>query len=224
MTKKPRPALAYASLLALLLTVVTVLPAAAADQATLFVAKSGNGGGAITGSGINCGSDCSESYDVGTNVTLTASENATSVFTGWSGGGCTGIAPCEVEVSATTTVEANFLACTITQNYFYAGTSWIYGTPGDDVICGTSAPDVIIDLGGDDYISGKGGGDVILGGMGNDFISGGPGNDYLFGELGDDILIGGDGTDYAYGDIPLDFAPQGYDICDAEFRYWGCEA
>jgi Ca2+-binding RTX toxin-like protein len=224
MSKKPRIALTFASLIGLLFTVLTALPAMAADQATLFVTKSGNGSGTITGSGINCGSDCSQSYDVGTDVTLTATESTTSVFTGWSGGGCSGIAPCEVDVNATKTVQANFLACTITQNYFYAGTSWIYGSLGDDVICGTAAADAIIDFGGNDFISGKGGGDVILGNMGNDFISGGPGNDYLFGELGDDVLIGGDGTDYAYGDIPLDFAPQGTDVCDAENKYWGCES
>ncbi|CAN5852446.1 hypothetical protein BH23ACT12_BH23ACT12_06240 [soil metagenome] len=41
-------------------------------------------------------SDCSHTFDEGTNVTLTASENSTSIFTGWTGGGCSGIAPCEV--------------------------------------------------------------------------------------------------------------------------------
>lgn len=217
-TRNHTPAVFASALLALALSLVLAVPASAADRATLSVAKSGNGDGAVSGSGINCGGDCSETYDVGTTVTLTAAENATSVFTGWSGGGCSGILPCDVTVNSNTTVTANFVACTIT------GANYVFGTLGNDVICGGPSHDGIIDLGGDDIISGKGGADVIFGAPGDDFISGGPGNDWMFGEMGNDVMIGGDGSDRAYADIPLAQAPQGTDVCDAEQEFWGCES
>ena len=50
------------------------ITAAAATSHTLTVTKAGTGTGTVTSSpaGINCGSDCSESYASGTSVTLTA--------------------------------------------------------------------------------------------------------------------------------------------------------
>ncbi|MDH3443456.1 MAG: hypothetical protein OEN50_05985 [Deltaproteobacteria bacterium] len=76
----------------------------------LSVNKSGNGSGTVTSapSGINCGSDCSETYASGTSVTLTAVASAGSVFTGWSGGGCGQSTNCTLTVSGGTTVTANF--------------------------------------------------------------------------------------------------------------------
>src|SRR2546425_9227966 len=50
----------------------------------------------------------SASYASGTMVTLTATPGASSAFTGWSGGGCTGTAACTVTVSAATAVTATF--------------------------------------------------------------------------------------------------------------------
>ena len=41
-------------------------------------------------------------FIVGTPVTLTASAAAGSAFTGWSGGGCAGNAPCTLTLSANT--------------------------------------------------------------------------------------------------------------------------
>jgi hypothetical protein len=54
---------------------------------TLTVSKEGTGSGTVTSgpAGINCGGDCSESYNVDTVVTLTATPDAGSVFSGWSG-------------------------------------------------------------------------------------------------------------------------------------------
>ena len=76
---------------------------------TLTVAKSGPGTATSTPSGINCGSDCSEPYTSGTVVTLTATPNNGSNFTGWSGGGCSGTAlTCTVSVTAATSVSASF--------------------------------------------------------------------------------------------------------------------
>jgi hypothetical protein len=53
----------------------------------LTITKNGSGSGTVTSSpvGINCGSDCSESYDNGIPVTLTATPVAESTFAGWSG-------------------------------------------------------------------------------------------------------------------------------------------
>src|SRR4029434_884888 len=45
---------------------------AVAASYTLTVAKSGTGSGVVTATGINCGSDCSESVTSGTQVELTA--------------------------------------------------------------------------------------------------------------------------------------------------------
>ena len=75
---------------------------------TLTVTKSGTGSGTITGTGINCGADCSEPFALGTVVTLTATATAGSTFIGWSGGGCSGTATCNVTMSAAQTVNAQF--------------------------------------------------------------------------------------------------------------------
>lgn len=80
------------------------------DMPTLTVVKSGNGTGAVTSDidGINCGETCSASYGVGTTVTLTASPDEGSTFTGWAGSGCTGNGSCAVTINADTVVNANF--------------------------------------------------------------------------------------------------------------------
>jgi uncharacterized repeat protein (TIGR02543 family) len=82
----------------------------------LDVTKTGsNGTGTVSSdpAGITCGPgaspDCSEPYNHGSVVELTATPSASSNFTGWSsGGGCTGTAPCDVTVTAATTVNAVF--------------------------------------------------------------------------------------------------------------------
>jgi hypothetical protein len=79
---------------------------------TLTVHKTGTGSGRVTSdpAGINCGSDCSGSYNSGTPVTLTASPAAESAFMGWSGGGCSGTGACTVSMIADTAVTARFSA------------------------------------------------------------------------------------------------------------------
>ena len=76
----------------------------------LHLVKSGSGTGSVVSTpwGINCGSDCSESFASGTQVKLTATAAAGSVFRGWSGGGCGAGNICTVLVSGSTSVSAVF--------------------------------------------------------------------------------------------------------------------
>jgi hypothetical protein len=76
----------------------------------LAIFKPGTGSGTVTSdpSGINCGSNCFASYENVTLVTLTATPAADSVFSGWSGGGCSGKGTCMVTVSGEVTVAADF--------------------------------------------------------------------------------------------------------------------
>ncbi len=79
-------------------------------QFTLTVIKAGTGSGTVAGTGISCGGDCSEVYNSGTVVTLTATPTSGSSFSGWSGGGCSGTGTCMVTMNADTTVTATFVA------------------------------------------------------------------------------------------------------------------
>jgi hypothetical protein len=58
-----------------------------ADNLTLIVNKSGTGSGTASSApaGISCGADCTENYENGTVVTLTATAATGSTFAGWSG-------------------------------------------------------------------------------------------------------------------------------------------
>jgi uncharacterized repeat protein (TIGR02543 family) len=76
----------------------------------LTVTKAGNGSGTVTSAptGINCGSDCSETYNYSTSVTLTTTASTGSTFTGWSGSGCSGTGTCTVIMDAAKSVYATF--------------------------------------------------------------------------------------------------------------------
>lgn len=68
------------------------------------------GAGRVTSSpaGIDCGSDCSEGYEHGSTVTLTATPSADSAFVVW-GGACSGsTATCVVTMDAAKSVSATF--------------------------------------------------------------------------------------------------------------------
>jgi hypothetical protein len=77
---------------------------------TLTVLRVGGGGGVVTSNpaGIACEPDCTEAYDAHTPVTLTASPDATSIFTGWAGGGCSGTGTCSVTLDDPVAVTASF--------------------------------------------------------------------------------------------------------------------
>lgn len=73
----------------------------------LDISKAGTGTGTVTADGIDCGTDCDETYDGGTVVTLTATPAIGSTFAGWSGD-----ADCS---DGSVTMDAN-RACTATFN------------------------------------------------------------------------------------------------------------
>jgi hypothetical protein len=79
--------------------------------ASLTVTLAGAGTGTVTSSpgGIDCGSDCGESYPVDSVVTLTAAPDAGSRFAGW-GAPCTGTGSCTLTLAGAHTVMATFNA------------------------------------------------------------------------------------------------------------------
>ncbi|MEQ8952865.1 MAG: hypothetical protein RL120_01945, partial [Gammaproteobacteria bacterium] len=87
---------------------------------SLSVTKSGNGSGNVSSSqqpGINCGSNCSFSFDDDTTVTLTATPDSGSYLFGW--GNCTSVGGnggtiCNVTVGSDKTVEAIFVSTLLT--------------------------------------------------------------------------------------------------------------
>jgi uncharacterized repeat protein (TIGR02543 family) len=82
------------------------------DSFTLTVSKAGVGNGTVSSDppGIDCGTDCSESYNQGTLVTLTAQADMGAAFTGWSGA-CSGTNPqCVLTMDGDLTVTARFQA------------------------------------------------------------------------------------------------------------------
>lgn len=77
---------------------------------TLEVARGGDGRGTVTSSpsGIDCGPSCSASFPDGTQVTLTATAEAGSVFAGWQGDACSGPGSCTLPLAKDASVSALF--------------------------------------------------------------------------------------------------------------------
>lgn len=71
----------------------------------LTVAKTGSG--TVAGPGIDCGSDCTESFARGSKVTLTATPANGYRFARW-GGVCSGTGVCVIEMTAARRVSATF--------------------------------------------------------------------------------------------------------------------
>jgi hypothetical protein len=119
--------------------------------ATLTIVGSGSGDGTVTSApaGISCTitdgvatGDCTESYQQGTNVTLsaTASANGVHQFDGWGGTGetCPGVEPCAVTMDGDLTVTAFFTQYfTLTVQGSGNGTGTVAGSNGID--CAVSA-------------------------------------------------------------------------------------
>ncbi|MBN8870079.1 MAG: penicillin acylase family protein [Solirubrobacterales bacterium] len=89
-------------------TVTATFDAIPPDKHNLTVHKIGAGKVTSDVGGIDCGSSCSNALDDGTVVTLTANPDPGSGFTGWSGGGCSGTATCQVTIGGDREVTAVF--------------------------------------------------------------------------------------------------------------------
>ncbi|HLF56970.1 MAG TPA: hypothetical protein VI942_09020, partial [Thermoanaerobaculia bacterium] len=105
--------------------------------AQLSVSKSGSGGGTVTSdpSGIDCGGDCEETYSFGTDVTLTATADGSSVFVGWSGAGCAGTGTCIVSMTAPRSVAADFQPATVALDVSVTGSGTVTSAPAG-IDCG----------------------------------------------------------------------------------------
>jgi hypothetical protein len=90
----------------------TVSVEAPTKVATLSVATVGSGSGTVSGTGIACPGDCSESFTPGMVVTLTAAAGSGSFFSGWSGdvpASCAGTPlTCTITMDANKSVVAGF--------------------------------------------------------------------------------------------------------------------
>jgi len=113
------------------------------------VAKTGNGSGTVSGTGISCGADCFQELFSGTTVTLTPTATTGTTFRGWSGDACDGKATgaCTFVVggnrsltmanqSITATFQLNVLKLAVTQRS--NGTVVSDPLPGGGLDCGTS--------------------------------------------------------------------------------------
>jgi uncharacterized repeat protein (TIGR02543 family) len=80
----------------------------ASSTSTLTVSVTGSGTVTSTPAGINCGSDCTQSYTKGTTVMLTATPASGYVFDGWNGA-CIGQgATCNLTMDANKSASAVF--------------------------------------------------------------------------------------------------------------------
>jgi len=116
------------------------------DGFTLSVSLAGTGGGSVTSNSgtIDCPSgDCADSYSAGTTVTLTASSDATSTFTGWTGD-CTGT-PCQVTMTAARSVTATFTrithTLTVAKSSTRGGDGLVTSNPSG-ISCGTDCTEI----------------------------------------------------------------------------------
>ena len=109
---------------------------------TVTIVKGGNSTGTVSSApaGIDCGTDCDEAYLATTSVTLTAVPGPNTVFTSWSGGGCSGAVPtCTITVGANATITANFNLATYALTLTKAGngTGTVTSAP-TGISCNTS--------------------------------------------------------------------------------------
>jgi uncharacterized repeat protein (TIGR02543 family) len=91
-------------------TVTATFSQNSASSYTLNVTLAGSGSVTSSPAGISCGADCSQTYDTGTQVTLTATPASGYTLAGWSGNGvsCPGTGTCAVTMSADRNVVATF--------------------------------------------------------------------------------------------------------------------
>jgi hypothetical protein len=81
---------------------------------TLTINKEGTGNGNITAPGIECGNDCTETYNENAEITLIVLPDADSSFSGWRGA-CTGTETCQITMNQAQNVIATFDKLTETE-------------------------------------------------------------------------------------------------------------
>jgi PKD repeat protein len=106
----------------------------------LTVSTDGTGSGEVSSSpaGISCGYSCQASFNAGTAITLTATPDASSIFTGWSGD-CSGTGSCQVTIDQARSVTATFAlkAFDLTVSKQGAGSGQVSSSPAG-ISCGDS--------------------------------------------------------------------------------------
>jgi PKD repeat protein len=75
------------------------------EKVTLTITQPANG--TVSAEGIDCGEDCTEDYEVNSEVTLTATPNEGYNFVNWTGA-CIGTETCQVTMNEAKEVTANF--------------------------------------------------------------------------------------------------------------------
>ncbi|MBK9030190.1 MAG: InlB B-repeat-containing protein [Myxococcales bacterium] len=100
------------------------------NSLALSVSKTGTGAGTVTSTpaGIACGATCTSSFNAGQMITLTAAPATGSTFTGWAGGGCSGVGGCTVTLTSSTTVTATFTLDRYTLTLAPLGTGAAYAS------------------------------------------------------------------------------------------------
>jgi len=78
------------------------------DISNLDVVTDGSGTGTVTGTGIDCPTECSELVPNGVTITLTAIPAVGSQFAGFSGAGCNGNSPLDIDVAGDINCTATF--------------------------------------------------------------------------------------------------------------------
>ncbi|GFE60844.1 LamG-like jellyroll fold domain-containing protein, partial [Geobacter sp. AOG2] len=130
----------------------------------LSVVKGGDGTGVVTSTpaGINCGATCSANFDSGTSVSLVASPDPGSVFSGWSGA-CSGTGACTVtsaqSVTATFTRSSAVTAGLVAAYAFNEGTGTTVADASGNGLNGT--------ISGASWVAGKDGNALSFNGVNN---------------------------------------------------------
>jgi len=101
----------------------------------ITISKSGTGGGVVTSSpaAISCGATCAATYTSGTAVTLTASPDANSGFSFWTGCDSTTATTCTIAMNQIKSISAQF-------DYVYYTLTTVIGGTGSGTLSITSTP------------------------------------------------------------------------------------